>query len=213
MNAETVETVQIETIRQHCWQMLTKPSRIGRKCEKAMAESKHDMDELTERSLYPPRRPRMGTDVPCKIDRQNKAENLFPVCSMQRVCADQASVRSGVSQVDAQRKPWGSNTARYRTRCVVDRCCQTQRKDGGTRKNRKKVLCRSWRPVANCNCNCNLFFQVVVVVLLDIGRRGFASAGLLGRDFEGEEQSSCYEWMQVMGRTLACVSSSLSWHR
>jgi len=177
VNAETVETVQIETIRQHCWQMLTKPSRIGRKCEKAMAESKHDMDELTERSLYPPRRPRMGTDVPCKIDRQNKAENLFPVCSMQRVCADQASVRSGVSQVDAQRKPWGSNTARYRTRCVVDRCCQTQRKDGGTRKNRKKVLCRSWRPVANCNCN--LFFQVVVVVLLllDIGGRGLAFAG------------------------------------
>jgi hypothetical protein len=102
VNAETVETVQIETIRQHCWQMLTKPSRIGRKCEKAMAESKHDMDELTERSqseddstLYPPRRPRMGMDLPCKIDRQNKAENLFLVCLMQRVCADQASVRRG----------------------------------------------------------------------------------------------------------------------
>jgi hypothetical protein len=103
VNAETVETVQIETIRQDCWQMLTKPSRIGRKCEKAMAESKHDMDELTERSrseddstLYPPRMPRMGMDLPCKIDRQNKAENLFPVCSMQRVCADQTSARRGV---------------------------------------------------------------------------------------------------------------------
>jgi hypothetical protein len=120
VNAETVETVQIETIRQHCWQMLTKPSRIGRKCEKAMAESKHDMDELTERSRseddstpYPPRRPRMGMDLPCKIDRQNKAENLFPFAQ----CKEQASVRSAklgieVSQVDAQRRPWGSNTAR-----------------------------------------------------------------------------------------------------
>jgi hypothetical protein len=144
----------MKTIRQHCWQMLTKPSRIGWKCEKAMAESKHDMDELTERSrseddstLYPPRRPRMGMDLPCKIDRQNKAKNLFPVCSMQRVCADQTSVRSAklgmeVSQVDAQRRPWGSNTARKRTSSVVDRCRQTQRKNGGTWKNRKEVLCK-----------------------------------------------------------------------